>query len=70
MVVYIPDDCLNVPDYNVFHFDRVTRDGGVMLLIDTNFAIIKSACLSFGSIQCIYCDVECMFYNITCTRIN
>ena len=29
----IPDDCLNVPDYNVFRFNRATRGGGVMLLI-------------------------------------
>ena len=56
----IPDDCLNVPDYNVFRFDRATRDGGVMLLLHKNFAIIKSSCLSFGPIQAIYCDVECM----------
>ena len=40
-----------------------------MLLIHKNFAIIKSACLSFGPIQAIYCDVECMFYNFTSTRI-
>ena len=65
----IPDDCLNVPDYNVFLFERATRGGGLMLLIHKNFAIIKSACIPFGSIQAIYCDVECMFYNFTSTRI-
>ena len=65
----IPNDCLNEPDYNVFRFDRATRGGGLMLLIHKNFTIIKSACLSFGSIQAIYCDVECMFYDFTSTRI-
>ena len=65
----IPDDCLNVPDYNVLRFDRATRGDGVILLIHKNFAIIKSACLSFDPIQAIYCDVECMFYNFASTRI-
>ena len=51
-----------------FVLEKATRGGGVILLIQKHFAIIKSTCLSFGLTQAIYCDGEFIFYNIICLR--
>ena len=64
----IPDACLNVPDYTVLRFDRPSKGGGVMLLINAMYKILHFECNSFGSIQVLSCDVEGLLYNDTMVR--
>ncbi len=64
----IPDSCLNVPNYSILRFDRLTRGGGIMLLIRDNFRILHSKCMSFGPIQLLYADIECALHVNNVTR--
>ena len=64
----IPDTCLNVPDYTVLRFDRPSKGGGVLLLINDKYKIINFKCLTFGSIQVLLCDVACIIHNFALTR--
>ena len=53
----IYEDCLNMPGYTIFRFDRPTKRDDVMLLISSNYTLINFKCLSFGPIQVLLCEV-------------
>jgi exonuclease III len=55
----MPDCCINVPGFVILRFDRPTHGGGIMLLVKENYNIVDSKCLTFGSIQVLYADIEC-----------
>ena len=40
----LPDTCLNVLNFTILRFDRPSKGGGVLLLINSNFNIISSKC--------------------------
>ena len=55
--IVIHDDCLNIPDYTIFRFDRPTKGCGIMVLISSDYTFINFKCLSFGPIQVLPCEI-------------
>ena len=64
----LPDTCLNVHKCTTLRLDRPCKGGGVLLLINSNFNIISSKCVSFGPIQVLLCDVAHIIDTFALTR--
>ena len=64
----MPDTCLNVHNFTISRLNKPSKGGGVLLLINSNFNIISSICLSFGPIQVLLCDVANIIDAFALTR--
>ena len=64
----IPDNCLGLNQYAIYRFDRPSRRGGLILLINSDIKVLNIRQCMFGHIQILCATILC--HSVICDKIN